>query len=332
MKHTTPMVSALVGSALMLGCAQAPTNSPSEQTVAAHVAHARDLAGSDLKPLLRLCDPPPKRMSEEEAENWIAEQIARTPPVPGPAFDNLYFVGGAWVSAWALKTSDGIILIDALNNTAEAQALIEGGLRKVGLDPVQIRYIVVTHAHGDHYGGARYLAQKYKARVIMSDADWKIVAGTPEFTSRHWDAPPERDITVKSGETLTLGDTMIEFQVIPGHTWGTLAPVFPVRTGGQAHRVMLWGGTSFNFGKDLPRVDAYIDSAHRMQVLAKAEGVDVLLSNHSSFDGTAEKFAALRASPSGPNPFVMGDVAVQRSLGVMEACARAQHDRFAMTP
>ena len=331
MKHTS-MATALAGAALLAGCALSPAPAASEQTVAAHVAHAQALAGTDLKALIRLCDPPPARMSEEEAETWIEGQIARTPPAPAAAFDNLYYVGGAWVSAWALKTSDGIILIDALNNTAEAQALIEGGFRKLGLDPAQIRYIVVTHAHGDHYGGARYLAAKYKARVVMSEADWKIVAGRPEFTSRHWDEPPGRDMAVKAGETLTLGDTTIEFQVTPGHTWGTLSPVFPVRTGGQAHRAMLWGGTSFNFGKDLPRVDAYAASARRMAALAKSEGVDVLLSNHSSFDGTVDKFAAMRAAPAGANPFVMGQDAVLRSLGVMEACARAQRDRFSMAP
>jgi len=331
MKQVTLIANALVGGAMLAACAQAPTSVPSERTVAAHVSRATALAGSELKPLLRLCDPPPARMSEEEAETFLAAQIARNLPAPAPAFDNLYFVGGAWVSAWALKTSEGIILIDALNNAAEAQALIEGGLRNVGLDPAQIRYIVVTHGHGDHYGGAAYLAAKYKARVVMSEADWAILA-RPEFTSRHWDAPPARDIAVKQGETLTLGDTTMVFQVTPGHTWGTLSPVFPVRSGGKTHRVMLWGGTSFNFGKDLPRVDAYVESAERMAALAKSERIDVLLSNHASFDGTLEKFAALRASPSSGNPFVIGQDAVVRSLGVMEECARAQRDRFAMAP
>jgi metallo-beta-lactamase class B len=289
------------------------------------------LAGSDLKALLRLCDPPPARMSEEEIETYLAAQIARNLPAPAAAFDNLYFVGGTWVSAWALKTSDGIILIDALNNAREAQVLIEGGLRTLGLDPAQILYIVITHGHGDHYGGAAYLAEKYKARVVMSEADWAIV-DRPEVTSPQWDAPPARDIAVKQGETLTLGDTTVVFQLTPGHTWGTLSPMFPVRSGVKTHRVLLWGGTAFNFGKDLPRVDSYVESARRMAALAKSEHIDVLLSNHASFDGTVEKFAAMRGTPASGNPFVIGEDAVVRSLGVMEACARAQRDRFAIAP
>ena len=79
-------------------------------------------------------------------------------------------------------------------------------------------------------------------------------------------------------------------------------------------------------------MDAYVDSVRRMGALAKSEGIDVMLSNHPSFDGTVEKFAVLRASADSGNPFVVGQNAVVRSLGVMEACARAQRDRFAMTP
>ena len=63
------------------------------------------------------------------------------------------------MSAWALTTSAGIIVLDSLDNASEAQEYIEGGLRKLGLDPTQIKYVVITHAHGDHYGGAQSLAE-----------------------------------------------------------------------------------------------------------------------------------------------------------------------------
>jgi len=102
--------------------------------------------------MLVLCKPAPvARPPQDLVDKGIAAQIARPAPAPGQAFENLYFVGGAWASAWALKTSDGIILIDALNNATEAEALIDGGLRKLKLDPAQIRYVIVTHGHGDHY-------------------------------------------------------------------------------------------------------------------------------------------------------------------------------------
>jgi metallo-beta-lactamase class B len=267
--------------ALVQGCAQTPpsgqaSQAPSDATVATHVAAATRAAGTDLGPLLGLCKPAPAAQPPQaELDRGLRALIDKPAPPPGKAFDNLYFVGADWVSAWAVKTSDGIILIDALNNQVEAAALIEGGMRKLGLDPAQIRYVVVTHGHGDHYGGAPYLAQKYGARVVMSEADWTMTETKLEFATPVWGAPPKRgarDLSVKDGDRLTLGDTTVTLYVTPGHTMGTISPVFDVSAGGQKHRALLWGGTAFNFGKNVPRLGSYIDATRRMgSVVAGAE-------------------------------------------------------------
>ncbi len=327
---------------LLWGCT-APTAVPpavsaapqaSEASVAGHVAEATRLAGADLQSLMVLCQPAAAtRPPQADVDRGIAAQIARVPPEPGQAFDNLYFVGSAWVSAWALKTSDGIILIDALNNALEAGSLIEGGMRKFSLDPRQIKYVVVTHGHGDHYGGANYLVERYKPRVVMSEPDWAMTETKLEFASSQWGAPPKRDLSVKDGDRITLGDTTMSFQFTPGHTLGTISPIFEVKASGRSHRVMLWGGTAFNFGNDLPRLDSYIAATERMAALAQRQQIEVLLSNHPNYDGTVSKLEQVRKAGAGaPNPFVMGTANVVRALSVMGACARAQRDRFAMRP
>ena len=336
--NTTALVAVAV--ALLQGCAQMRTQQPqqlvpSEASVASHVAAATRAAGSDLKPLLTLCKPAPAtRPAQAELDKGLAAFIAKPAPPPGQAFDNLYFVGADWVSAWAIKTSDGIILIDALNTQAEAAALIEGGMRKLGLDPAQIKYVIVTHGHGDHYGGASYLAEKYRARVVMSEADWTMTETRLEFATPIWGAPPKRragDISAKDGDRVTLGDTRVTLYLTPGHTMGTISPVFDVSAGGRKHRAMLWGGTGFNFGKDVPRLDSYIGATERMGGIVQSQRIDVLLSNHSNIDGSQAKLAALRQQPApATNPFVLGTPAVERALAVMGGCAQAQRDRFAM--
>ena len=325
--------------AFLQGCAQTPAQQqqqpPSEATVAAHVAAATRTAGTDLTPFLSLCKPAPAAQPPQaELDKGLKALIDKPAPPPGKAFDNLYFVGADWVSAWAIKTSDGIILIDALNNQMEAAALIEGGMRRLGLDPAQIKYVVVTHGHGDHYGGAPYLAQKYRARVVMSEADWTMTETKLEFATPIWGAPPKRgagDVSVKDGDRLTLGDTTLTLYITPGHTMGTISPVFDVTSNGRKHRAMLWGGTAFNFGKNLPRLESYIGATRRMDTVVKAQNVDVLLSNHSAMDSSQTRLAALRQQPAnGANPFVIGTPAVSRALNVMGECAEAQRDRFAM--
>ena len=113
---------------------------------------------------------------------------------------------------------------------------------------------------------------------------------------------------------------------------GTISPAFDVSTGGRKHRAMLWGGTGFNFGKDVPRLDSYIDSTQRMATVVSAQKIDVMLSNHSNIDGSQARLAALRQQAAGAaaNPFVIGTPAVERALSVMGECAQAQRDRFAM--
>ena len=312
-----------------------PAAAASAASVQAHVDAASASAGTDLKALMVLCAPvPATRPTREESEQGITKLIGLPAPQPGKAFDNLYFVGAKWVSAWAIKTSDGIILIDALNNRAEGAQLIEGGLRKLGMDPANIKSIIVTHGHGDHYGDAAYLAKTYGARMVMSALDWQMTASKLEFDSKSWDAPPQRDpsrdLAVGDGDSTTLGDTRVAFYLTPGHTMGTLSPVFDVRHGKETHRVMEWGGTAFNFGKDMPRLDSYIGATERMRTLAQQQNVDVIISNHSGYDGSLEKMEQLRSQPAGSNPFVIGAAGVMRSLKTMGECARATRDRFAM--
>lgn len=339
MPRTSPLGAPLaLASLLLAACAgpvamTAPTTQPSPATVQAHVDRARSLAGTDLQALIRLCDPQPAQRAPRgpQADENLRRLIARHAPPPMRAFDNLYYVGSDWVSAWVLQTSQGLILIDALNHEDEARELIEGGLAKLGLDARQLKYIVVTHGHGDHYGGASYLARKYGARVVASETDWHMMHTQLEFTSAVWGPVPARDISVKDGDRLTLGDTTLTLYVTPGHSPGTLSPVFDVREGGRTHKAILWGGTSFNFGNDQPRLASYAEATDRMRRLAMQLPIEVMLSNHSSFDNSIPKMKAIADAGGvgkGPNPFVSGPQVVDRALNVMGECARAQSDRF----
>ena len=85
-----------------------------------------------------------------------------------------------WTSAWEVRTSKSIVIIDALDNSDEAEHHLEGGLRKVKLDPADIKYVIISHAHGDHHGDANYLEQKFNPRFVMSAIDWKLF-DDPQF-------------------------------------------------------------------------------------------------------------------------------------------------------
>ena len=197
--------------------------------------------------------------------------MALLTPAPAQAFDNLYYVEERWVSAWAIKTAPGIILIDSARGRAPKPPRTSStGLRRFGLDPAKIRSIIVTHRHGDHYRGVSHLVEKYHPRVVMSDVDWTQTETRLDFDMAAWGRPPRRDIASRDGDTLVQDDTTVTLYVTPGHTFGALSPVFDKLANGQSNRVMLWGGTSFNFGRNFPRLDAYIASTERMRRISRA--------------------------------------------------------------
>lgn len=285
----------------------------------AHIAAATAAAGQDLKGILSICNP------RTAARAPVA---VRADIEPAKIFDNLYFFGISNVSAWALTTSAGIIVLDSLDNANEAQQYIEGGLRKLGLDPAQIKYVVVTHAHGDHYGGAQYLADKFHAHIVMSDIDWKVLEGPRRANyPANWGPIPRRDMSVKDGDRLTLGDTTIEFYVTPPHTPGTISIIMPLREGNARHVGGEWGGTAFNFPPTPQNFATYAASAERFAQIARDKGVDVPISNHSTYDNAFEKIAALKSRrPGDPNPFVTGPESAQRFLTVAAECAKAMEE------
>ena len=290
-----------------------------------HIAAAERAAKADLLGPLGLCRTATGAPASPFMETY--EKMKQEPPLePMQVMDDLYFLGNYWTSSWAVKTSKGIVIIDALDNADEAKQYIEGGLKKLKLDPADIKYVIVSQAHGDHYGGANYLKKKFNPRVVMSDIDWKAF-DDPSFDAKRvpiFDEPPKHDLGANDGDAIKLGDTVFKLYVIPGRTLGTLATVFTVHDKGQAHRAVVWGGTAYDFGPLPDRLQLYADTTAKYRDIMKKENADVLLSNHVSYDNAVAKMGTLKERKGDQaNPFVVGEDTVDRFLTVLGECALA---------
>jgi metallo-beta-lactamase class B len=271
--------------------------------------------------------------SGENASDEVPDYItnpARTPARdtwyadPAKVFDNLYFVGGKIHSSWALTTSQGIILIDTIY-PYNSEELVVRGMQKVGLNPKDIKYVLISHAHSDHIGGAEMMQTRYGARIVMGGPDWDTVQ---KYPNRYKTMAPKRDIVATDGMKITLGDTTVAVWLTPGHTPGTLSYTFPVRDRGRVVNVAYSGGTAFNFVNNTPdpgikNFQTYIDSQKHMAAEAAATGATVLLSNHSEFDNAYNKNRMLAGRGDGPHPYEIGKEWVQRYFQVSQGCARA---------
>jgi metallo-beta-lactamase class B len=288
----------------------------------AHLMAARNAAGFDFTgTLARLCVAPvavPATLRDAAPgpaparDTWYAD--------PAKVFDNLYFVGSKIHSSWALTTSEGIILIDTLF-TYNSEEEIVGGLKKLGLDPATVKYVIISHSHSDHVGGAKMMQDRYGSHIVMGGPDWdsieRSVNGYPL-------GKPKRDIVADDGQKITLGDTSVTIVTTPGHTPGTLSMLFAVKDNGKPLTVAYSGGTAFNFPSTAANFDIYIKSQGKMAAAAAAANATILISNHSEFDSAFSKIRMLASrKPGEPHPFEVGKEAVARYFTVTGECAQA---------
>ena len=108
-----------------------------------------------------------------------------------------------------------------------------------------------------------------------------------------------RDLEITDGQKLTLGDTTLTMYVTPGHTNGTVSTLIPLRDGaaGTSRRS---GAARCSTSGRTPRASRRMQaSAARLRDIATAAGADVLLSNHTDYDGTKMKLPALATRAAG---------------------------------
>src|SRR5436190_18103512 len=154
---------------ISVGVASTQTAAPA--SIDGLVSAAKNAAGLDWPgTFLRLCVVP------APAGRAGGRGAADTPPgppakaawyaEPAKVADNLYFLGTRIHSAWALVGSDGIIILEGLYDYAAPDEIV-GGMKKLGLDITKVKYVVVSHAHSDHDGGAKYLQDTIPAARLV---------------------------------------------------------------------------------------------------------------------------------------------------------------------
>ena len=246
---------------------------------------------------------------------------------PAKVFDNLYYIGTQTESTWALTTSAGIILLNTNFPWVTPELLNE--LKTFGLDPANIKYVVVVRSHSDQAWGINPLKKMVpSARVIMSEVDWDLLArdNTPA------DLKPVKDMVAYDGEKLTLGDTTVAIYSTPTSTPGNLSLIFPLKDGAQRHMAMMIGGDFMRLVQEgiqmFPDMKSmsttYIASSKRFTDLETKAGVDTIVHIHAEYDNTLQKIAALQSrKPGDPHPFVNKDD-VARFMAIHTECAQAQ--------
>lgn len=231
---------------------------------------------------------------------WLSDPAAQYVE-PYRAFDNVYFVGVCWVSAWLIKTSEGPVLIDTLHEPYVDQLL--ANIKAVGVDPKDIRYVFMTHGHFDHVGGAYRIKELSNAQFVMTQEGWDEgieSSRASQKTPRAWRFIA-KDKVVKDGDQLRVGDQVFGVYETPGHTFGTASYAFTVQDGTNKWRAFTVGGLGLNAIENAHQVEAYIASIDRIVQLMNASDnpVRVHLTTHPFSNGLTEAKDRLKTRTAG---------------------------------
>jgi len=310
-----------------ISAADAQTVRPAPDSIEAHLAAGKNAAGGrDDTPdfyglVAAICvaplnapprpDAPAPTMNPNRASTYLE---------PKKAFDDLYWMGTPSRSTWALTTSDGIILYDT-QGVYDAEDVIVGGLKKLGLDAAKVKYVIVSHAHQNEVGGAKLMQERYGAHIVMGAGDWDMVDQSVNGFPK---GKPKRDIVATDGMKITLGGRTVTIYLTPGHTPGAISGIFQVHDHGKPLTVAYSGGTEFNFVNDVPHFDTYLASVRRFAAIAAAAGATIIMGNQSQFDSAAPKLRMLAdRRPGEAHPLDVGAAAVARYFRIEDECAQA---------
>lgn len=246
-------------------------------------------------------------------------------------FSGLYFVGQVAWSSWAYDTGDGLVIFDTLASAEEAENIIIPGIEKFGYSGKDIKYVLISHEHFDHYGGAKYLQDKYNIPIMASAKAWAAMAEDDLGPRKN-----EKAQTVSDGDRLTLGNLTLTFYETPGHTEGTISWIFPVKDlqSGEAFVAALYGGMGFS--KTEETLAQQVASFDRFSGLADQHDVEVLIGNHQARDRSLYHLDLLAHREctgkdcNMANPYVIGADAYRRWCKVQALCIRAYAARMNM--
>jgi len=163
-------------------------------------------------------------------------------PIPNNPLEN--------TNVYLLRGNDGFLLIDTGWDSDLALRSLGKELEDAGAGFKDIKQIVVTHAHFDHYGLVGKLKQLSKAKIYLHHGDQEIFrtryAVTEEYMrqSEEWfrsngvpghelpisrvpfgglrlsGIPPQPDISLSGGETISTGIFDLKVIWTPGHSPG----------------------------------------------------------------------------------------------------------------
>ncbi len=252
-------------------------------------------------------------------DNWLAHKQrfyanpATAAVAPFKIADGLWYVGDTQVCIHLIDTGEGLILLDA--GYPCAKHLLIDSIWRAGFDPKDVRWILHTHGHFDHFGASEDFRRLYGTKLAISRVDAVSLREKPhrahlDYADSAYAANPTFDRELEDGEIFSLGRVRIRCVLTPGHSAGVMSFFFDVTENGETYHAGLFGGAGLN-AMSLPYMVRNEDPLDCPQQMLRSieqiwgEPVVIHLGNHPGNNRTLEKRA--QQLRDGGNPFIAPD-------------------------
>ena len=180
---------------------------------------------------------------------------------------DIFTIRLGFVKSFLIKAENGYVLIDAGYPNKEQK--LWDYLKKKKINPEEIKLVIVTHGHIDHFGSLMKIVEKTNAKIIVHENDQEMLkTGKSGEIKLHtkWGkilvklmgkrisqisvTPIKPDIVINDNYSLEEHGLQGKILHTPGHTDGSISVVLNSKTafiGDLTHGFPLRGKTDFPF-------------------------------------------------------------------------------------
>lgn len=224
---------------------------------------------------------------------------------------NTYYIGDLFCPSYLIDAGEGLILLDT--PFSPSVYLLIQSIWELGFNPKDIKYIIHSHGHADHYGCTVPLVQLTHCKTAMGEYDaQQLKTWVREGHPKHWGYCYDSfvpDIWFKDGDIFEFGTLSLRTVHVPGHSAGAMAYFWEQTEDGKTYTCGTFGGTGFNTLSRKYCQDNHVperireDFIHSLDKVCE-EKVDVHIGNHAFQSFLFEKHALVKSGSCVGNPFI----------------------------